>query len=101
MRKQTESAVNAFNNGKPFKGTNTKVTSDGVSVGMYLFDNLIAYKSGNELSISSCGWNTATTKERLNGLLRSNNLPILSQSNFEWFIGDKPFNGRATFKLKS
>ena len=44
------------------------------------------------VKISSCGWETVTTKSRLNAILDCflHNCRIY-QRNFEWFIGDQEF----------
>ena len=66
MRKITENAVNAF----------------------YLFGNCIATLSKDELYITTCGYKTNTTKERLNGILSNLNFFIF-QKNFTWYIRDR------------
>ena len=64
-RQITEEAVSAFETGKKFCKSNTTVTSDGK---MYLFGNKIAEYVDGVLQVSMCGYNTVTTRERLNGL---------------------------------
>lgn len=71
-RQITENAVNALLACRNFKQSNTEVQYskyNDVAV-MYLFDNEIAiYNPTNKvLEITTCGWNTLTTRERLNGL---------------------------------
>ena len=75
MRKITEQAIYAFIEDRPFTGNNTVVTkeyivSKGWLTRLYLFDNLIAEKvfESMEINITSAGYNTRTTRERLNGL---------------------------------
>ena len=60
----TEKACNAFLNSKNFKLANTEVKNNA----MYLHGNKIAWFEDDILYISLCGWNTPTTRERLNGL---------------------------------
>ena len=67
-RQITEQAVNAFNNNKNFNLSNTTVSADCTGTRMYLFGNLIAEKVGNRIRVTLAGWNTPTTRERLNGL---------------------------------
>jgi len=70
MRKITQQAVDAFNKGKPFKSGNTEVKVDVWGAReMFLHNNLIAtqFPEGG-LEITTAGWNTPTTRERLNGL---------------------------------
>ena len=67
-RQITENAVRAFLLGDNFNQSNTTVQADCTGVRMYLFGNLIANRVGNRLQITTAGWNTTTTRERLNGL---------------------------------
>lgn len=64
MRKITELAVSAFRNGETLKQANTEVTTDSI----LLHGNLIALRKSDGIYITSAGWETTTTKERLNGL---------------------------------
>ena len=64
MRKITRDIVNAFNRGECKKIDNTR--TDGQSI--WLFGNKIAKKINGELWITNAGWQSNTTKERLNGL---------------------------------
>ena len=73
MRKITLEACRAFNEGKPYKKSNTEVVvlqdiNGNTIPRMYLFGNLIAKKSNGHTLITFCGHPTVTTKERLNGL---------------------------------
>jgi hypothetical protein len=63
-RKITKQIVGAFLRREPKRSRNT------VSVGeaLYLYGNKIAEWRGGELWISTAGWNTVTTRERLNAL---------------------------------
>ena len=64
MRKITEQACYAFETGRKFFQSNTTVTENK----MYLFGNKIAEYVNGKLQVSLCGWNSNTTRERLNGL---------------------------------
>lgn len=64
MRKITEEISRAFNNGNKLKISNTE--TDGLAI--YLFGHKIAEKREDGLYITLAGWNTNTTRERLNGL---------------------------------
>ena len=71
MRKITEKAVNAFESNIDFKSSNTKVCRGDY----YLHDNKIAEftslfpnDKNKSINITLAGWNTNTTRERLNGL---------------------------------
>ena len=69
MRKITEQASNAFCNSRDFRLGNTQVNTRNGGVELVLHGNIIAKKiSGEGLQINLCGWNTNTTRDRLNGL---------------------------------
>ena len=72
MRKITKETVYAFENNEKFKKQNMVVNE----LGMYLHNHKIAefvsrirFEDGNKnINITLAGWNTNTTRERLNGL---------------------------------
>lgn len=70
MRKITKEAVYAFENNQRFNKANTIVNE----FGYFLHGNKIAeytslFNDGNkDINITLAGWNTNTTRERLNGL---------------------------------
>lgn len=78
MRKITDNATAAFETGRKFTSNNTTVTVEGDVRKLFLFGNLIAKyvpydpAKGNAtesgLFITDAGYNTPTTRERLNGL---------------------------------
>jgi len=80
-------------NAEPFKKSNMEVeVLPNVTV-LKLFGNRIAYRYNDPertLSITNCGWNTATTKERLNAL------PDVSiqQVRGEWFLNGREWDGK-------
>jgi hypothetical protein len=92
MRAITKQSIKAFMNAEPFKKSNMEVeVLPNVTV-LKLFGNRIAYRYNDPertLSITNCGWNTATTKERLNAL------PDVSiqQVRGEWFLNGRKWNG--------
>lgn len=64
-RKITETSIARWLNGKTFSDGNT--SSDGTT--LFLHDNAIArHTSDHGIEISTAGWPTTTTKERLNGI---------------------------------
>jgi len=86
MRRITEHAVNAFENGGKLSEGNMSV-HDGL---MYLHGNLIAkYNDQGRLEISNAGWFSKTTLERLRGLKGVD----LTTENGKWFLNGKPWNG--------
>ena len=69
MRKITKEAVDAFINCVNYKNSNTEVLTIGPDSSMMLLhNNLIASKTPNGIKVSLAGWNTPTTRERLNGI---------------------------------
>ena len=87
MRAITKDAVNAFKNWKNFKRSNTEIEQNWGFTFFYLHGNCIASynKIENKLKIASCGWETTTTKERLNWILHAFNLGGIFQKNWTWF----------------
>ena len=97
MRKITEQAVEAFEAQRSFKSGNTQVRiipqngGDGSLILLELHGNTIArHESWNgQTFITSAGWFTVTTKERLNGLRDVS----IRQSNWDWYLNGKAWNG--------
>lgn len=69
MKKITIEASQAFWSFQDYKKSNTEVEYKVWGTSLYLHGNRIAYRVGDTLYISDCGWSTTTTKERLNGVL--------------------------------
>lgn len=95
MKIVTQKAVACFRNGGNAKFSNTEVvTENGVSK-MYLFGNLIAildHNVGGVMKITNAGWESNTTKERLNALPNVN----IHQKNFVWYLNGEAWNGQLT-----
>jgi hypothetical protein len=69
MRTITSKAIAAFKSAKNFKSGATQVNQVIGGVELILHGNTIARNiDGEGLSINLCGWNTPTTRDRLNGL---------------------------------
>lgn len=93
MRKITKLAVNAFIAGRSFKSGNTEVTVENGQSCLKLHGNVIArYSDADGLFITDAGWQTNTTKERLNGILGVN----IQQKNWVWYLNGKKWDGRLT-----
>ena len=92
MRKITQDAMKAFRKHRKFKRGNTEVvvSKDYLFAELKLHGNTIA-KSGvfEGLMISSAGWKTATTKERLNGFEEVD----IHQKDFTWYLNGHEWNG--------
>ena len=97
MRK-IESLMNAaITNGKDWKNANTEVVNvDDVSK-VYLHGNLIAEVDNDGIKLYDGGWQSNTTKSRLNAILSEHGISGESvfQKNFQWFI--RLYNGTEFF----
>ena len=93
MRKITTESTKAFLNAEPFKKANMEVkVAPNVTI-LLLHGNAIAYKYNDPkqtLSITNCGWESNTTKERLNALPNVN----ISQVNFVWYLNGEKWDGK-------
>ena len=93
MKKITADAVHAFMNAEKFKRDNTEVeVLPNVTV-LKLFGNRISYRYNNPertLSITNCGWDTNTTKERLNALPGVH----ITQKNLQWYLNGEQWDGK-------
>jgi hypothetical protein len=95
MRKITKESVDAFMNARPFKKDNMVIEVKPNVTIMYLFGNIIAYKYNDPektISITDAGWQSNTTKERLNAIpgLR------IHQKNWEWYLNGNKWDGKLT-----
>lgn len=93
MRKITEESTKAFLNAEPFKKANMEVKVEPNVTILLLHGNAIAYKYNDPkqtLSITNCGWESNTTKERLNALPNVS----IQQSNFVWYLNGKEWDGK-------
>lgn len=94
MRKVTREAVQAFFAGRPYSNNNTAVVVPQGSrlVAFTLHGNVIAVRfiddPASKFYITDAGWQTVTTKERLNGVL-SECGGFISQMNYMWFLNLK------------
>ena len=94
MRKIEKEMQNALRNKVNWSKANTSVSVDNEgNQFVTLHGNLIAQISNfGDIKLSSCGWQTVTTKSRLNAILDTFLSGIgVYQKNFEWFIGGDDF----------
>jgi len=88
MRK-IESAMNdAITNSTNFKSANTEVhTLDGVSY-VYLHGNKIAEVGNSFIRLFDGGYQSTTTKSRINAILSAHGLPgeRVFAKNYTWFV---------------
>ena len=90
MRKIERQMCDAIHNNRNWKSGNTSVrySADYNTSRVYLHDNLIAIVSDTDVEIFDGGWQSNTTKSRLNAIcdafcIRGEGV---FQKNFEWFI---------------
>jgi len=92
MRKVTEQIRNAFLNGKALKIGNTR--TDGNRV--WLHGNLIVERTEKgDIFATLAGWNTPTTRERVNGITGLN----FHQVNFEACQNGEPIDPEAWVRI--
>lgn len=92
MKKITKQSIEAFMNARPFKKDNTEVVLFPNVTVLKLFGNEIAYRYNDPkrtLSITNCGWETNTTKERLNGIPDV----FIQQKKGKWYLNGIEWDG--------
>jgi hypothetical protein len=91
MRSTTETIVRAFLAKRArTAGRNSKTNGHDLR----LFDNVIAEWRGDGIWITTAGWNTATTRDRLQGLAREvTGRHVLSQRKGVLYFDGKPWDG--------
>ena len=97
MRKIETQMNNAISESMDWKSANTRVENvEGVSF-VYLHNNLIAEVDDNSIKLYDGGYQSNTTKSRLNAILKEHGVTGESvfQKNFEWFI--RLWNGTEFF----
>jgi hypothetical protein len=93
MRKITSEAVDKFLSRKPFRKSNMSVDEVNGVYRLKLHGNTIAtIDQFNMLSISNAGWQSNTTKERLNGIPHVH----IKQKNYQWYLNGVEWNGEWT-----
>jgi len=98
MRLITKESVNAFLNANKFNKSNMSVeVLPNVTILKYQ-GNAIAYKYNDPkqtISITNCGWESNTTKERLNGVISLSGLNVgkVYQKNWQWYLDGKEWDG--------
>ena len=99
-RKISETMATAFRNNKNKKSGNTEVVynkEENMTI-LYLHSHAIAkYIEGEGLYIRSAGWETPTTKERLNALPGVS----INQKDYQWYLnGEKWTDTREWTKVQ-
>lgn len=85
MRQITQKIVHAFEGRYELRIDNSR--TDGTS--LWLFGNKIAEWRNNRLWVSNGGWDSKTTKERLNGLTGVH----IVQRRGKWYLNDNEWDG--------
>ena len=110
MRKIEQQMINAIKSETDWKSGNTKVVNffnDGdkcVVSSVFLHGNKIAEVTDTDMTIFDGGWQTNTTKSRLNALINEFCNAVTDgvfQKNYQWFVSDnkviKEFTNGYTF----
>jgi hypothetical protein len=94
MRKIEERMIRAIQNKENWKSGNTSVSyEEGNEISrVYLHGNKIAEVGERFITLYDGGWRSATTKSRINIILRENGGGGVYQKNYEWFVYDCNFN---------
>ena len=92
MRKIETLMNKAIANGNDWSRDNTRVESFGDIAHVYLHGNLISRIGEGWIQLFDGGWQSRTTKSRLNAILEANGLPgeYVFQRNYQWFVN---YNG--------
>jgi hypothetical protein len=85
MRQITQKITHAFEGRYALRIDNSRTDGDS----LWLFGNRIAEWRRDGLWISNAGWNSKTTKERLNGLTGVS----ISQRAGTWYLNDREWDG--------
>lgn len=88
MKEIEKKMVAAVRNGKNFKGNNTEVEAQpNGSTYVYLFGNCIYKRENGKSYFTLCGWNSVTTRSRLNALGVN-----VTSKNFTPYYNGKPIS---------
>jgi hypothetical protein len=88
MRKIEQQMIAAIQENKDLKIANTQVISCTNVSDVYLHGNLIARIGETWMELFDGGWQSNTTKSRLNALLSAFGMDgeYVFQKNFQWFV---------------
>ena len=98
IEEQMNQAIRTFSN---WSSGNTTVTSTKEEMLVHLHGNHIATvnKATMTINLFDGGWQSNTTKSRLNAILQEFTYGdcFVSQKNFTWFLNDRLFNNPVPF----
>ena len=97
MRKIERQMNAAISEGRDWSSANTSVTMNGNIAEVRLHGNLIAEVSDECVTLHDGGWQSVTTKSRLNAIMSEHCLPGegVFQNKWEWFC--RLWNGTEHF----
>ena len=88
----------AFVNQGNIKLKNDCIRTNGNTTAWYYHGNLIAHIKGNLCVLSDCSWRSATTKKRLNFILKNLKPEArIYQKDFVWYIDNFRWEGEVGF----
>ena len=99
MRLIEQQMIDAIKQRKDWKKDNTRIETINyndtyVCSNVYLHDNLIGVVGTNQVEVYDGGWQSNTTKSRLNAIIKglcAGFACSVYQHKFEWFITDNKF----------
>ena len=106
MRKIERQMCDAVQGNRNWKNANTEVTIDleTNTSSVYLHGNLIATVTDNDMTIYDGGWQSNTTKSRLNALCDAfcYKGEYVFQKDFKWYVRKciGAINGQNVFKIE-
>ena len=91
MRKIEIEMNRAIASGTNWSKANTSVSFEGETAEVRLHGNLIARVGEGFIELFDGGWQTTTTKSRLNAILAENGIPgeRVFQKAFHWFVSQE------------
>ncbi len=101
MRKNTKECLSSFVAGVHHHSERDTITVVTDGSAWYLHGNKIATKCGSFITLSSCGWETNTTKERLNAILTYYRMGYIFQQNFQWYHTQGKWTGSLSFDTEN
>jgi hypothetical protein len=104
MRKIEEEMIEAIQKAKSYRKDNTEVqVLEDNGIWITLHRNLIAVVDFDKLRLYDAGYQTKTTKSRLNTILSYYDLGIIYQKNYQWYLktdnGDEEWTGSKVFDI--
>ena len=104
MRKIESQMCQAIQSNKNWKSGNTEVVTNDTVSNVYLHGNLIATVTDTDMTIFDGGWQSNTTKSRLNALCQEFCISGegVFQKNFQWYVNKfvGAINGQNVYKTE-